>query len=288
MALLDFAGSPHGGDHWLLPEWNTQGKITPTAIIDHSQVGSTLGTYWFFHDSTGVESHFSVRGIRSGAQDGQIIQFMDTARRADANLAANDEAISIETEDGELVNGTWVHDPNVQPWTRAQLESLRWLHDKLVEVHPTIPRRTATTPWDSPRGLGYHSLPGINTFAHPDINPWTPALGKTCPGSVRISQWGLILLPAFLHPEEEIDLTKQEFKEAWNELTAQGIIYGQDNWADAFRVYADKGDKLIAAVKDTNLKLQATLDAQAATNAKLDQLIWLLTPAAPAAPPPTP
>jgi hypothetical protein len=41
VALISFSGSPHGGDHKLLPEWNSQPRITPTTIIDHSIVGST-------------------------------------------------------------------------------------------------------------------------------------------------------------------------------------------------------------------------------------------------------
>jgi N-acetyl-anhydromuramyl-L-alanine amidase AmpD len=63
---------------------------------------------------------------------------MDTGRRADANLDANAFAISIETED----NG----DPDNFPWSRAQLDSLRWLHAKLRAVHPTIPRRRCPGP----------------------------------------------------------------------------------------------------------------------------------------------
>jgi hypothetical protein len=33
-----------GGSHRLLPEWNSQARIVPVLIIDHSQVGSSLGT----------------------------------------------------------------------------------------------------------------------------------------------------------------------------------------------------------------------------------------------------
>ena len=133
MALISFTGSPHGGSHKLLPEWNRQPRITPTTIIDHSIVGSALGAWYYFRDTTGIESHFIVRGARSGSADGHIWQLMDTGRQADANLNANAFAISIETED----NG----DPDDFPWSRAQLASLRWLHAKLRAVHSTIPRR---------------------------------------------------------------------------------------------------------------------------------------------------
>jgi len=161
MALISFRGSPHGGSHKLLPEWNRQPRITPTTIIDHSIVGSALGAWYYFRDQTGVESHFIVRGARSGSADGHIWQLMDTGRQADANLNANAFAISIETED----NG----DPDDFPWSRAQLASLRWLHAKLRAVHPTIPRRRCPSPRGG--GLGYHSMWGAPS-------PWTPVAGK--------------------------------------------------------------------------------------------------------------
>jgi N-acetylmuramoyl-L-alanine amidase len=159
--------------------------MTPTTIIDHSIVGSALGAWYYFRDRTGVESHFIVRGAPSGSEDGRIWQLMDMGRRADANLNANAFAISIETED----NG----DPDHFPWSRAQLESLRWLHAKLRAVHPTIPRRRCRS--TSGGGLGHHSMWGAPS-------PWTPVAGKTCPGRpVRVRQWEQILLPAFLREE---------------------------------------------------------------------------------------
>jgi hypothetical protein len=161
MALISFRGSPHGGSHKLLPEWNRQPRITPTTIIDHSIVGSALGAWFYFRDQTGIESHFIVRGARSGSADGHIWQLMDTGRQADANLNANAFAISIETED----NG----DPDDFPWSRAQLDSLRWLHARLRAVHPTIPRRRCPSPRGG--GLGYHSMWGAPS-------PWTPVRGK--------------------------------------------------------------------------------------------------------------
>jgi N-acetylmuramoyl-L-alanine amidase len=161
MALISFRGSPHGGSHKLLPEWNRQPRITPTTIIDHSIVGSALGAWFYFRDQTGIESHFIVRGARSGSADGHIWQLMDTGRQADANLNANAFAISIETED----NG----DPDDFPWSRAQLDSLRWLHARLRAVHPTIPRRRCPSPRGG--GLGYHSMWGAPSA-------WTPVRGK--------------------------------------------------------------------------------------------------------------
>jgi len=181
MALLSFAGSPHGGSLKLLPEWQSQPAIIPTQILDHSIVGSALGAWWYFHDSTGIEAHFIVRGRRSGSADGHIWQLMDTGRQADANLQANQRAISIETEDDD--------DPDTQPWSAAQLASLMWLHNKLATVHPGIRRQNADT--CTRPGLGYHSQLGAPSCR-------TPSPGKTCPGKpVRVDQWNRILLPAF-------------------------------------------------------------------------------------------
>jgi hypothetical protein len=194
MALIDFAGSPHGGKQKLLPEWQSQAVITPVLIIDHSIVGSASGAYYYFRDSTGLESHFIVCGKPSGSIDGQIWQLMDTGRRADANSEANNKAISIETED----NG----DPNNYPWSPAQLESLKWLHNTLVRYHPTIKRLEAKD-CDGP-GLGYHSKMGAPSC-------WTPSAGKTCPGKpVRVDQWRNVLLPAFLSGEEDMALSQAD------------------------------------------------------------------------------
>ncbi len=190
MALLSFAGAPHGGSLKLLPEWQSQPTITPTTIIDHSIVGSAANAWWYFHDSTGIESHFIVH------QSGLIWQLMDTGRQADANLNANRFALSIETEDDG--------DPDTQPWTRAQLESLAWLHNKLVAVHPSIPRRLC--PSEAGGGLGYHTL-----FGAPSA--WTP-VAKSCPGAVRKRQWRDVLLPAFLTGQQlqEDDMTVDELR----------------------------------------------------------------------------
>jgi N-acetylmuramoyl-L-alanine amidase len=188
VALLSFDGSPHGGSQRHLPEWQSQPPITPTTIIDHSIVGSAEGAWLGFRDRSVLESHFIVH------KSGLIWQLMDTGREADANLNANRFAISIETEDDG--------DPDTQPWTRAQMESLAWLHNRLVAVHPSIPRRLC--PSEAGGGLGYHTL-----FGAPSA--WTP-VAKSCPGAVRKRQWRDELLPEFLagQPVQEDDMTDAE------------------------------------------------------------------------------
>ena len=210
--LLDLAGSPHGGGHMLLPEWDSQPLITARTIIDHSQVGSTDGTFLLFRDRSNLESHFSVRGRRSGARDGRIEQFCSIDREADANLDANRYAVSIETEDDG--------DPDNQPWTTAQLESLAWLHERLIQLRPTIPRRESRSCAD-PAGLGCHTLHGAPSC-------WTP-VAKTCPGRpVRFRQWEDVLLPAFLEgtmpiPDTDLDRIEARVRSAVdNRLSAPG------------------------------------------------------------------
>jgi N-acetylmuramoyl-L-alanine amidase-like protein len=208
MALISFTGSPHGGSYKLLPEWDRQPRITPTTIIDHSIVGSALGAWYYFRDSTGIESHFIVRGAPSGSADGHIWQLMDTSRQADANLNANAFAISIETED----NG----DPDHFPWSQAQLASLRWLHAKLRAVHPTIPRRRCPSPRGG--GLGYHTMWGAPSA-------WTPVARKTCPGRpARVAQWEDQLLPAFLRAEEDDVLNDDDRRWIHGQLQHFGML----------------------------------------------------------------
>jgi hypothetical protein len=214
--LLDFAGAPHGGVQRLLPEWNTQPVIRPLGIIDHSQVGSTDGTFLLFRDRSGLESHFSVRGRRSATRNGLIEQFSSIDRQADANLQANRFTVdgvacgylSIETEDDG--------DPDTQPWTREQLDSLVWLHERLATIRPSIRRREATSCFGG--GLGYHTKLGAPSC-------WTP-VAKTCPGGVRKIQWEATLLPVFLQPTqpEVLELTPDEFLTALSSPRAQTAL----------------------------------------------------------------
>lgn len=201
MALIDFTGSPHGGLHKLLPEWNSQPQIRPVGLVKHTIVGSAAGAFAYFRDLTGVESTFIL------PKTGQIWQLMDTERTADAQVAGNRWVVagvaygylSVETED----NG----DPEHDPWTAQQLDSLRWLEDKLARVHGW-PRKQTTRPSGitvPDGGSGYHSMWGVNSrTAQP--NPWTTANGKTCPAGPRIAQYKTTLLPAYIggsKPQED-------------------------------------------------------------------------------------
>jgi hypothetical protein len=205
MALLNFRGAPHGGRNRFLPEWQDQPRITPTTIIDHSIVGSAEGAWQMFKDRSSLESHFIVD------LNGEIWQLMDTSRQADANLKANRYALSIETADRG--------NPDIQPWTPEQLDSLEWLHNELVRLHPGIPRRKSRS-CDDPSGLGYHTLHGAPSC-------WTP-VAKSCPGVIRKKQWDALLLPAFLRgPDNE---------QEWSDVATQAEIRAavQAELAEAF------------------------------------------------------
>jgi hypothetical protein len=180
-----------------LPANDRQARMTPRLVIDHTAVdapGPTDLYGWFFQ--SGLESHFFVH------LDGAITQYMDTQVVAEANLNANSFAVSIETEDEGH--------PGDMPWTAGQMAALIRLHDWIAAVHPTVPRRIADR-WNG-AGFGYHSMWGVNS-ATAKPNPWTSAIGKTCPGAPRIAQFRSILVPALTaqpNPVQENDMQLTE------------------------------------------------------------------------------
>ena len=151
--LVDFESSPHGG-HWRpLPESGNEPAISMRTVIHHSIVGSAEGAYQYFRGSTAIESTFIVK------KNGYFWQIMSLGEQADANFRANAFAGSIETED----NGN----PDNDPWTPAQIDTLVWLSLEMRRLRPRIARRKCRTWTDA--GLGYHTLfPG----------QWTNVPGK--------------------------------------------------------------------------------------------------------------
>jgi len=183
---------------WLpLPENETAPVIKPTQAIVHSAVGSGSLYNYFGRSNVVVESHFWV------ALDGKVEQYMDTTRQADANYKANPRAISIESAD----NGS----PDTYEWTAAQLESIAQIIAWAHSTHGVILQKCSA--WDSP-GVGYHSqFPGV----------WTPVVGKTCPGKVRIAQFPGILSRA---KEIVVSLTAAEIRSIWK---TDGLVdYSED------------------------------------------------------------
>jgi hypothetical protein len=222
--LVDFTGAPHGGAHKLLPEWQSQPRITATTILDHTIVGEGLGTYYYFRDKTGIESHFIIHGRWGSVADGLIWQLMSIDREADANNEANSYAISIETGDDAT--------PEDTPWTAAQVASLTWLHDVLRRMRPNIVRAKATSCRSG--GLGYHAQMGAPSC-------WTPSSGKTCPARARIAQWTDRLVPAFVSGASagawwEMSIPQSELDKIGGELAQQlGSGAGQEALRAAVR-----------------------------------------------------
>lgn len=157
MATIDFAVQQR-----LTPEDQTQPIITPRAWIWHTHgapgTPADIGRY-FDKESVHVESHGST------GFDGSAYQFLDTARRADANGSANGFAIAWENEDGG--------NP-ARPFTPAQVAKNARLAAWAALVH-RIPLNVIDSATGS--GHGWHSK----------YQAWNPNL-HGCPGDVRERQ----------------------------------------------------------------------------------------------------
>lgn len=177
----------YGAARWEeIPENRTQSSIRPTQVILHVSAGESTDLFGYW-TSPGVvlESHFYV------TRAGVVEQYEDTTVMAEANLTANRRAdgtgaISIETQ-GADANGIW------EPAQLAALERLvRWA----CTTHG-IPMRLCTGP--AVPGIGWHVMWGAP-------GPWTPAVGKVCPGPARVQQIKTKLIPALANPEEVEDV----------------------------------------------------------------------------------
>jgi N-acetyl-anhydromuramyl-L-alanine amidase AmpD len=162
MALCPFAV------HLLIPPGSSDPAIKPRVAVLHVDAGGASSLFSYFRDrSGGIESHFHIRW------DGTIEQYRDTGFQADANLKANDFAVSIETQG--FGNGKW---------TPAQLASIKRLLLWLKEEHG-IPLVRCSGPFGA--GVGYHTMWG-------SPSDWTP-VAKSCPGPNRIAQFDSDIVP---------------------------------------------------------------------------------------------
>lgn len=152
----------------LIPAGSSDPRITARLGIWHVDAGNAETLYdYFAHRSGGIESHFFIK------KTGVLEQYRDTAYQADANLDANDFALSVETQGfGE---GEWT-DEQIAMSKRL----MRWMHQ-----HHGIPFQKAGA-WDG-KGFGYHTQWGAPSH-------WTP-VSKTCPGPDRIVQFNKVLVP---------------------------------------------------------------------------------------------
>jgi hypothetical protein len=167
-----------------------QSRIKPTIIILHTNASNTslAGAASLMANTTkGQEFHFQQEASGTGRVAGRLGQYVDTTIRADNNLKANSfvsggvlcGAISIETAD----HGS----PYEKSWTDlGQRKNLEDLVVWLCKTH-NIPARRCPDPF-SP-GIGYHSIWGYNTSSNMNVNPWTNAVGKICPGPGKIREF---------------------------------------------------------------------------------------------------
>lgn len=148
---------------------------TPRVLVVHTMVGRLEPTDAMFRQQgyNGVESTFGIGGPYDGvALDGAVWQWQDLGRQADAQMAGNAYATSVETSDGG--------DPD-RPWSTAQLAALADLGAWWCR-QTGAPAQLVATP--GARGIGYHS----------QFREW--AGGHTCPNPTRIAQLKTLVIPA--------------------------------------------------------------------------------------------
>jgi hypothetical protein len=184
-----------------LIEADSQGSYPKTQFIVHS-TGDRLGaaaTFEYFNGATENESTFVV----GASPDDPTRQLLDSSARADANVAANRDAIAVEVV-GEAGD-------DYTPWQTSELIRLGlWARTE----HPGILPQTIATPTGP--GYGWHVM-----FGAP--GPWTTA-AKECPGRLRISRLQASIFPAIFA------------------TTTPATAGPDDDGDDVFKLYTAKGD----------------------------------------------
>lgn len=155
--------------------------IGPRRIILHTMAGSLAGTdsLFFQNGYGGTEAHFGV------GHDGTTYQWQDTSRKADANVAANLDSLSIETADTGTGFAAWTGS-DVPAWLPAQLTRLSQIVAWACSTH-NIPCTLLPDSIAGRFGVGYHRQ-GIDPWRVPDGQVWSTATGKVCPGDRRVAQ----------------------------------------------------------------------------------------------------
>jgi hypothetical protein len=167
----------------------------------HTMDGFLHGTDQLFKRNgyTGAESTFGIGGPFDGAVlDGAVWQWQELDHEADAQVAGNPYATSVETSDGAKP---------LTPWSTRQVASIIelmvwWL--KQTGNPPVLVRR----PTD--RGIGYHSQ-----FAE-----WNPH-HHDCPGAIRTGQLLRTIIPTVqraLIPGDTVNLTDADVTKIWDKF----------------------------------------------------------------------
>ena len=172
----------------LAANWADQPVMKTFDIVCiHTMVGGLIGTDGYFRTGNGVgfagtESHFGTGG------EGEIVQWQDTSRRADANLDGNWHVISIENADMGPGFPKWnTNDGAAVPaFTEAQMDAVAKIVAWACKTH-NIPCELIPDAKPGRRGVGYHRQ-GVPGYMVTGAEKWSSAPGKVCPGDRRIKQ----------------------------------------------------------------------------------------------------
>lgn len=204
----------------LASNWANQPALNaPDIICIHTMVGSLAGTDSYFRSGngagfSGTESHFG-----TGAS-GEITQWQDTSRQAEANFNGNGHIISIENADYGAGFPRWnTNDGGAVPaFTAAQCEAIAKILAWASKTH-NIPLVLVPNSKRGNRGVAYHAQ-GVPSRSGASVSQtggelWSLAVGKVCPGSRRIAQIpGIIkrarVLAGLDQQEEDMPLTKED------------------------------------------------------------------------------
>lgn len=154
-------------------------RIDPSALITHSDAGFVRSLQgWWLHPASGsLACHLHVDWY------GYEEQYVDTARRAAANMAANGFAISTECSNSpDYRDGLVSFDAD--PFSPEQVASLIRIHRWAVSAHRRLPARRCT---DGRSGFGWHG----------QYPQWTLP-GHACPGRRRVEQLIDVIYPAVI------------------------------------------------------------------------------------------
>jgi N-acetylmuramoyl-L-alanine amidase len=150
-------------------------------LILHTAVSGNTSLFDFFSVPGRSTSHFYV------AHDGSVEQYIDTGIRSTANLEANPDSVTVESQDRGGPFPDW--DPkgsDVPAWTPKQVEALARLAAWVHLVHG-VPLETLPSSRPGTRGVGWHRQ-GIDPHRVPDGELWSRRRGKVCPGDRRVAQ----------------------------------------------------------------------------------------------------
>lgn len=216
----------------------------------------------------GTESTFGVKG------SGEAHQWVDADCRADANLDANDRAISVETADMGESFPEW-GGSDVPAWTVAQVEAIAQIVAWCC-WHYSIPCELVPDSRSDRRGVAYHRQ-GIDPWRKDGTEDWSLSDGKVCPGDRRVNQVPEVINRAqtILSGDSEGDDMFEDDDRALlrtlalNEEGKYAVAQGQRTVGDAFPV-------MVGEIQNTRNDLTAVKTQLTGLAAQVAELKTLL------------